>query len=385
MSDHRHLTADLIRAVDLGDAPLRPILEAVKTECPRCWRTLVAYLEDSDLAPGVLDAVWNRCRRRIRELHPRVQAEACSAEMVVQDLGLLSGRDRQRRLVAGEYASPESADPRFPDRALVERLLGETRSNLPDRPETALEWATAALIVLDRQPDPPADPRALALAHRANAYRAGSADLPAAARGIARARRLLDEAGDADLDTLAELDSLEASLLIALRRFQEAQHLLERALLIYQELGQVTLAARTLIQIGHVFSTVGAVAAAESPYRAALQTLSPHREPELYLAARLNLAHTLFELGRVDAARDVIAYDEDLFERHADGHTQLRRTWLLGRIADATGDPEEAEELLSAVRDAFATRADGFDAALVALDLWGVHVHAPADAHRALC
>ena len=52
-----------------------------------------------------------------------------------------------------------------------------------------------------------------------------------------------------------------------------------------------------------------------------------------------------------------------------DEHLAVRQTWLEGRIAFATGQAAEAERAFVQVRAAFAARQDGFDAALVSLDL----------------
>lgn len=154
-----------------------------------------------------------------------------------------------------------------------------------------------------------------------------------------------------------------------LQHFDEAAKLLTRALESYQDLGQLTLAASTLIQLGVLYFSADAPHTAIAAYEAALDLLSPRDESALYLTARFNLAHTLFEVGEIIEARERLHWDEELYVEYADEHLAIRYTWLDGRIAAATGKPRQAEKRLTETRDHFAARGDGFDAALVSLDL----------------
>jgi tetratricopeptide (TPR) repeat protein len=260
-----------------------------------------------------------------------------------------------------------TCDPRCASRAFVEQLLTAIRESLPADPERALACATHALAALDRQ-SASADQQILALAHQANAYRAAD-DYPNATRGFARARALAAQAGNLDPDTFAELDYLEASLRIDLRSFDEAESLLVRALETYRELGQVTLTAQTLIKLGHLFNSANNAEAAIRQYWTALDLISEQTEPRLYLAVRLNLAYSLFDLGHIIQARDVLVCDEDAYLRHADDHVGIRRIWLEGRIYTATGEYHRAEPFLVQTREFFTARSDGFDAAIACLDL----------------
>ncbi len=359
MSEHTHLTPGLVAAIDAGAAPVELIRDALAEPCPHCLSVLTTYLEQSVPPPGAYRDVWRRAHRRLPALARVVRQETADARRAFE---------QYVRLPPAERARFAAADPRCAGRAFVEQLLEAARASLPGDPERALACATEALAVLDRQNEPSIDLRILALAHQANAHRAAD-DYASASRGFARVRALAAHTLHTDPETLAELDFLEASLLLDLRRFEEAETLLARALDTYQELGQVTRTAQTLIKLGHLFSTAGAPAVAILPYRTALEVISEETEPGLYLAARFNLAHALFELGRVIEARDLLVYDDDIYERHADDHIAIRRIWLEGRVYIATGETERAEALLLQTRDVFTARSDGFDAALVSLDL----------------
>jgi len=59
----------------------------------------------------------------------------------------------------------------------------------------------------------------------------------------------------------------------------------------------------------------------------------------------------------------------ELFDRAVGDWTTLRRRWLEGRVAAGLGEDGAAEELFVAVRRGFLERGEGFNAALVSLDL----------------
>ena len=362
MADHTHLTLEILDALETGDTSKRPaVKEAFAGRCRRCLAVLAEYLDEPAAAATVsYRGLWRGVQERLPASAAAVEQEIAAARGAFEELVRHSAAVRQRLL---------AADPRFAGRAFVDRLLDAARAARRSDPAASLAWATDALSTLDLQPDASPDQRVLAVALQANAHRA-SADLRSASRGFAWARAVAEEFDDdLDLDTLAEVDTLEASLLINLQRFQEAEALLSQALETYKELGQVTLAGRTLIKLGYLFFLAGAPEVAIGPYEAALELLPRRTEPALHLTARFNLSLALCDLGRIIEARDFLTYDEDLYAAHADEHLSIRRAWLEGRIAAATAEPAEAEAHFLRTREYFAARADGFDAALVSLDL----------------
>jgi hypothetical protein len=100
-----------------------------------------------------------------------------------------------------------------------------------------------------------------------------------------------------------------------------------------------------------------------------LAYLSPESEPWLYLSGRHNLALFLVEEGRFDAAADLMRSNQELYKQFADPWTTLRQIWLRGKIAFATWQPEEAERAFLEVRRNFILQGNGYDAAMVSLDL----------------
>lgn len=360
MTEHAHLTLEALAAIDAGDAaPGRRLHSALAERCPRCLSVLADYLEQPSSPPSYR-GMRQRIERRFRDRTVAVRDEMEVAADVFAALADLSSDSRSAALAA----------PGLPaGRALIDRLLDASRSSCSADPARSREWAALALAALDRAAGTQGQ-RSVALALLANANRALD-DFAAAGRGFVEARTLAGDPdeSDLDLDDLAEVDFLEASLRIDLRQFEEAEALLLRALDAYRDLGQTTHAGRTLLKLGHLFSSAGQPETAIGPYEAALDLLPRDREPRLHLAARFNLAHCHFELGGVIEARDLLTYDEDLYERHSDGHTAVRRQWLEGRIAAATGELGESEQLLLRTRETFASQGGGFDAALVSMDL----------------
>lgn len=371
MTHHTHLTFEVLDDVEANDPGQRRALKkALAMPCARCLTVLAEYLEQlaspearepaSVLPFASYSSLWPRIERRIAARAPVVQAEIDEAYRAFDEIAHLPAIARQQLF---------ATQTRFATRAFVDRILDAARASRLSDPAASLAWATNALTLLDRQLRPSVDQRILALALRANALRAPD-DYPAATDAFACARALAEE-HDEELEpnTLAELDSLEASLHLDLRCFDEAEGLLVRSLEIYRELGEETLAGRGLIKLGYVFYLAGDLEAAIAPYEAALEILTRQNRPDLHLVARFNLALTLVDLDRIIEARDLLTYDEDLYAEYADDHLTVRRAWLEGRVAAATGKLAEAENLFVETRDTFVARADGFDAALVSLDL----------------
>jgi hypothetical protein len=77
----------------------------------------------------------------------------------------------------------------------------------------------------------------------------------------------------------------------------------------------------------------------------------------------------LVEQGKYDSAADLLQSSQELYERFADPWTNLRQVWLRGKIAFAKWKPEEAERAFLEVRRGFILQGNGYDAALVSLDL----------------
>ena len=64
----------------------------------------------------------------------------------------------------------------------------------------------------------------------------------------------------------------------------------------------------------------------------------------------------------------MLALDEGLYREFPEAWTQLRLSWLQGKIAAGLGRSEEAERIFLEVRDGFLAQGIGYDAAMVSIE-----------------
>src|SRR4029077_19945714 len=129
------------------------------------------------------------------------------------------------------------------------------------------------------------------------------------------------------------------------RRFTEAEELLARAAMLFRISGDAVETSRVLLLLGSLCFYPSLFERAIEMVQAALERLSPEEELWLYLNGRHNLALYLAEAGRYAQAAGLVAADEDLYRRHPEPWTQLRLSWLRGKIAAGLGETAEAERL----------------------------------------
>jgi tetratricopeptide (TPR) repeat protein len=362
---HAHVTRELFRAARRGEISYRHLAELLRGRleelCPDCRRESQAE-RDEEVPVGSYREAIRRVGRAVRfegELQA-FQREAWQAPRLLETLRPLSPEQRLLRI----RNSPE----RYANRVLCEELFDQARACLPDDPGGSRAWAEAAEAIAEGYAEPHPPHRVRALSFQANAVRAAG-DFEGAQVLFRRARDLMDEHAVADLELGAELHSFLGSLDTDLRRFEQAAEHLDSAARLYRMLGYEEDLARVLLQLGILHRHLGNLEAALEADHTASGLISPESNPSLYLGARFNYAHTLFEAKKYQAARDLLVYDEDLFEAHADGHLRIRVRWLEARIAAAIGDPEEAERSLLVVREHFAGEGHGFNAAIACLHL----------------
>jgi tetratricopeptide (TPR) repeat protein len=202
----------------------------------------------------------------------------------------------------------------------------------------------------------------------ANACRAGG-DLRRAEEHFQHVRYLVRHEGVTDPLVLAQIDHLEGSLRKDQRRFEEAETLLTRAAMLFRISGITAETTRVLLKLGALFFQQGFFGRAVETTETALERLSPEEEPRLYLMARHNLALYLAEAGRFAQAAGLVAADEDLYRQHPEPWTQLRLSWLRGKIAAGLGETAEAERFFRETRKGFVEQRNGYDAAMASLDL----------------
>ncbi len=361
-----HITPELLAAVERGEIPARVLTEVgwnhLMHLCPTCssgfqsWQrrrhdTGVGY----DSAFRVLPVVLERHTHAIEEAQRKAGKD-------LQDLLKLPHPERLGRI--------QRSHARFRGVMLAHLLVGEAKKNMPAEPQTVYELAETAEKVLLHTPQAPGyyDALARATAYKANALRA-LGRLPEADERMRGARSLVRNEDVTDTLVYAEIDGIEGVLRKDQRRFQESAELLVRSASLFQLAGERIEAARPLLTLGLMYYDRQEPGKAIETTETALVHLSPEAEPHLYLCGRHNLALFLVEQGKFDAAADLLEADAELYERFADPWTALRQVWLKGKIAFATWRREEAEQAFLEVRRGFILHGNGYDAAMVSLDL----------------
>jgi tetratricopeptide (TPR) repeat protein len=361
-----HITLELLAAVERGEIPARVLTEVGWNHllhlCPTCnagfqaWQrrrhdTGVSY----DSAFRVLPVVLERHTHAVEEAQQKARKD-------LRALLKLSHPERLLRI--------QRSLARFRGVMLAHLLVGEAKRHMPAEPQAVHELAEAAEAVLLRTPQAPGyyDAFARAIAYKANSLRA-LGRLPEAEERMRSARSLVRHEDVTDTTVYAEIDWFEGVLRRDQRRFKESAELLARSSSLFQLAGDRTEAARPLLALGLMYYDRQEPSKAIETTEAALVHLSPEAEPHLYLCGRHNLALFLVEQGKFDAAADLLQSDAELYERFADPWTALRQVWLKGKIAFATWRLEEAEQAFLEVRRGFILQGNGYDAAMISLDL----------------
>lgn len=361
-----HITRELLHAVSRGELPPR-LLAQIGGEhllhlCSHCRREWQAWQEER--RPGEYDysQVFQMLPKVIEHQAPRIAREQQLAE---RDLGALLALPEGERIQRIKRARNH-----FRGAALVELLMEQSRKQLHTEPRVALHLAELARTVVHHSPTMPGafNLIALATAYMANAFRAFG-ELRQASEQFAHARYVISHEGVTDPEILARVDDLEGSLRKDQRLYKEAEELMNRAMMLYRLSRAKSEEVRVLLKLGSLYFYEGDVDRAIETVRGALRRLRREAEPRLFLCARHNLVTYLAEAGFYQQAADSFARDQDLYRGFPDEWTQLRYTWLQGRIAGGLGDLDTAEAALTTTREGFIARGHGFDAAQVSLDL----------------
>jgi tetratricopeptide (TPR) repeat protein len=360
-----HITRELLRAVARGELTEHALaqIEAHHLEslCPVCRQEVQAWREEQMADKGYQYAL--QAFPAVLGRHaPDLLRQTRQAERDLEDLLAFPPVDRLTRL--------NRARSRFRGPILAGRLIEESRRRTSADPREGLNLAELARAVVHRSPNHPDafSLLALASAQMANACRAGG-DLRQAGEHFRHVHYLMGHEGVTDPLVLARIDHLEGSLHKDQSHFMEAEALLTRAAMLFRISGAAIETARVLLTLGELYFHQGLLETAIEMVQVALERLSPGEEPHLYLCGRHNLALYLAEAGRFAQAAGLVAADEDLYRRQPDPWTQLRLSWLRGKIAAGLEETVEAERLFRETRDGFVRQGNGYDAAMASLDL----------------
>ncbi len=361
-----HLTRDLLWAVTRGELPASVITQIgtqhLMSLCATCRQEIIAFQRER-AAPVTADydRVFHLLPAVLAEQVPRLEREQRGAARDLEELLALPREERVHKV--------ERARNRFRSPALVRLLVAESRKRVPADAAEAFQLARLGRLVAHCNPQMPGafDLIALATAQMANACRVLD-DTRQADEHFAHARYVITHHGVTDTEILARVDYLEGSLRMDQRQFLEAEELLARAAMLYRVSGDLVESARVLVTLGGMYFFQGDRTRAIEATTAALKGIQVDRDPRLYLCARYNLARYVTEDGQYDEAADILSVDEDLYREFPEAWTQLRLTWLRGKIAAGRGESDTAEKAFLAARDGFLAAGHGYDAAMVAIE-----------------
>lgn len=378
-----HISGDRLERFFLGqlsEEETQWIVRHLLTSCPQCLETaaLVGRRSGIFLLDGELDApedavltdtavdilgILQECEdERTRRARDRVQGAALLAEL--------------EKTPPGERLALIREDARFHHRGLYDQMLEKSQESARNEPRAGIELASLALTVLDLLPRDRYRPVALndlriaGLAALANARRMAGF-FEQSKQAIAGAWELLED-GSGDPLEEANLLSIEASLWCDLGQLDRSAGILDRAIRIYQQIGDDDRSARMLVQKGLV---VGYARPARgiAILREALDLLNTDYDPRLELCAWHNLALFLNDAGEPREALAVLEMTRPLYLAFGDRHTQLLLHWLEARIACSLDRLGEAELVLKKVTAEFERRGMRHEQTIAALDLVQVH------------
>lgn len=359
-----HVTQELLDAVVSGKVSSQVLAQVgwqhLMSLCPFCRSELEAWKQSRQASgvAGVLNALPLVAERQARSLdEKRRRAE--------EDMRALLKLPHEERL-----AKVRRANSRFRGVMLVRLLLEAAESHIPAEPKAVYELAETAQAVLRRTlaGEGVADLCARAAIYMGNSLRA-QGDLKAADRHFLFARHVIVHNGVTDPLVIAEVDWFEGTLRKDQRRFAEAEDHLVRAVTFFRLAGEEGRPAYPLVTLGLLQADRQDHRAARDTFLMALRLIDPGKDARLYCYAHHNLAWVHCELGDYAAATDALASGRDLYGKHSDLYTQSRIAWLEGKVAAGLGHLDEAEAAFLAVRLHFLEEGNGYDAAMVSLDL----------------
>jgi len=359
-----HITQDMLDAVSRGELAPSALAEIglkhLLSICPHCRAELDAWQrrrsgEEGYSTVQVLPALLEHQAQGLKSREQEARRD-------FRELQRLTFEDRLNRI--------RRAQRRFRGELLAQIVLDEARKHIPAEPQIVYEHAETAKAVLSHTPTSPTVSilSVRAFVYAGNALRA-QGNPPAADKQFALARNLIAVSGVTDTQTYAEIDWFEGTLRKDQRRFKDAEELLVRSVTLYRLAGDHATAVFPLATLGILFYHRQEHRQALETFRVALSQIHPEIEPRLYCYVHHNLTLTLCDMGDYHAAQDALDAGRDSYAECPDSLTQSRLAWIEGKIALGFGHLERAIEAFRAVRSVFVAEDNGYDAAMVSLDL----------------
>ncbi len=350
---------------DLGAGDTRDVVRHLLTGCEQC-REVTSRLwpvHRDRYDPQPLERLDVRVDD-LRKAASRVELERQASHALFEELEVHAVH--RRTLLALNSR-------RFQTYAVVERVLEKVHELGFQDPTAGREWAELALALAERVPP---QRYGAALVHdllgRAwgslgNARRQGS-DLQGASDAFDKADEELAQ-GTGDPLEAARLCSLRASLCKLQRETIASARLFDKAASIYRRVGEHHLMGCAMVDKAAALSTAGDYAGAVRAVEAGLEHIDPEIDPRVALAAKHALSLHLHREGDIDRSMALLQEILPAFSKQNDAMVLLRLRWLEGRLAQAQGRRDRAEEAFREVQRGFSEREIPYEAASVSFDL----------------
>jgi len=353
-----HLTPTELQAAyraELSRARWRQVVRHLLRGCEECRALLAAGLRPTVSSPD-----------RESDYDPALNA---SFDRFLQTERLL--REGEEMVALEQEAGEGSARP-LEGVALVESLFEQSWASRYDSPREMVRLAHEAVeVALGLDPAVvgarrAADWQARAWGELANAQRVAN-DLWEAQHSFGEAFRLL-ERGTGDRLLKVRLHDFHASLLGTQRKFAFALEALDVVYHLYQEIGDVHLAGRSLITKAIYMHYSGRSEEAIALNERGFNLIDEQRDPGLPTLAIQNQLWFLVACGRFLEARDLLERNQ-YRSRDCGQLIAIKLRWLEGQIDYGLGELTAAEAAYREVKREFEKAGLGFAEALVDLDL----------------
>lgn len=320
---------------------------------------------DLDEYSAALDAVLER----LSSESSRLDEERGSAPFLLQEI---EGYPlKQQQLIIRN-------SPRFQSWGFAEYLLEASRagwSNDPGRSEllALVGFEAADQLVADGfRLKVVNDLKAEAWSYVGNCRRIQNG-LRAARKAFDRAEEYL-ELGTGDNLERARLFDLKASLVRQQGDFENARKLLEFALSVYRAAGERRLEAKALLGFSKLLSEMGEAESRLPLLARAAELLREDGDDYLEFVAKAQVVNCLIEAGRADEGTAHLPGLRQLVARLGNRLDRLRLLWIEGRLCQALGQTELAEQTMMQARDGYADAELGYEVALISLDLAALYL-----------
>lgn len=210
------------------------------------------------------------------------------------------------------------------------------------------------------------DLQARTAAELANAFRVAE-KLELALQVMIGAMQLLHH-GSGDPLLRARVYELASSILRYRRRGQLTRDLLERAYRIYRRFDEDHLAGRILLKRAVTEGYLTEPQVALELLVEAVELIDPQEDRRLAWEAIHNLLWGLVDMGRYEAAAELLAESQELYDEFSTRLNVFVRIWLEGRIDAGLGRDHEAETQFFSAVEGFTQLGKHLDAATVAMD-----------------